>query len=84
MVLVTVASFTFRFISTEQIRDCLAYYEQKTHPSSMLPVGGMSHWEAQRWFEQLPMYLLEEPKKAKVVQALKQALFIADEAFSRR
>jgi hypothetical protein len=76
--LVAVASFTFRFISTDQIRECLAYYECKTRPSSMRPTGGMSHWENQRWFEQLPMYLLEEPKREKVVQALGRALAVAE------
>jgi hypothetical protein len=28
----------------------------------------------ERWFERLPMYLLEEPKRKKVVQALAKAL----------
>ncbi len=74
MMLVAVASFTFRFISTAQIRDCLAYYDRRIHPSSMRPIGAVDHWEAQRWFERLPMYLLEEPKRTKVVKALKRAL----------
>jgi type VI protein secretion system component VasA len=83
VLVVSVASFTFHFFSVEQLRDCLAYYEQKTHPSSRLPVGGMDHWEAQRWFERLPMYLLEEPKRAKVVKALNRALTVAESgAFS--
>jgi hypothetical protein len=38
------------------------------------------HWEAQRWFERLPMYLLEEPKRRKVVLALRQALQFAEES----
>ena len=78
MMLVAVASFTFRFISADQISECLAYYESKTRPSSMRPTGGMSHWENQRWFEQLPMYLLEEPKREKVVKALRRALAVAE------
>ena len=78
VMLVTVASFTFRFISKEQISDCLAYYERKVLPSSMQPIGSADHWEIQRWFERLPMYLLEEPKRAKVVKALKRALLTAE------
>jgi hypothetical protein len=31
-------------------------------------------WEIERWFERLPMYLLEEPKRRKVVKALTKAL----------
>lgn len=76
--MVNVASFTFQFISRRQVEDCLNYYQRTTHPSSRLPVGAMDHWEAQRWFERLPMYLLEAPKKTKVVKALKQALLIAE------
>jgi hypothetical protein len=76
--LVTVCSFTFIFHSTEQIKMCLGYYRAKHHPSSQLPfntqnIGG-DHWEAQRWFEKLPQYLLEKPKRQKVIKALEQAL----------
>jgi len=78
MMMVAVASFTFRFVSTDQLKDCLDYYQRKTHPSSMCPIGAMGHWDAQRWFERLPMYLLEAPKRAKVVNALKRALAIAE------
>jgi hypothetical protein len=82
--MVNVVSFTFQFFSIEQVRDCLAYYERKTHPSSRLSIGAADHWEAQRWFDRLPMYLLEEPKRARVVRALSRALALADSgAFSR-
>jgi hypothetical protein len=84
VLMVNVVSFTFQFFSIEQVRDCLAYYERKTHPSSRLSIGAADHWEAQRWFDRLPMYLLEEPKRARVVRALSRALALADSgAFSR-
>jgi hypothetical protein len=35
--LVRVASFTFRFATVEQLRDCLAYYNARTHASSRIP-----------------------------------------------
>ena len=83
MLLVSVASFTFRLVSTEQIRDCLAYYQPKTRRSSRIPVPDHDHWEAQRWFERLPMYLLEGPKRLKVIDALSRALVLAESgAFS--
>lgn len=82
---VTVASFTFQFASLDQIRDYLAYYERKTHSSSMEPIGAADHWEVQRWFEKLPMFLLEESKRLKVVKALKRAVLLAEAgAFSDR
>ncbi len=85
MLKVVVASFTFRFISVDQIKDCLAYYEKKTHPSSIQHIGGADHWEFQRWFERLPMHLLEEPKRVKVVKALERALVVAESGvLSRR
>jgi hypothetical protein len=78
VLLVSVASFTFQFFTVEQLRDCLAYFDRKTHPSSRLPIGAADHWEVQRWFERLPMYLLEDSKRKKVVLALHQALGVAD------
>jgi hypothetical protein len=30
-------------------------------------------WDVERWFERLPMYLLEEPKRQKVLKAPQDA-----------
>jgi hypothetical protein len=76
--MVDVCGFTFIFHSLSQLRLCLDFYSLEHHPSSRLPVYdenlGGDHWEAQRWFEKLPQYLLEKPKRAKVVTALKKAI----------
>ena len=76
--LVTVCRFTFVFHSLTQLRLCLDYYSREHHPSGRLPVYtgylGGDHHETQRWFEKLPQYLLEKPKRAKVVSALQRAL----------
>src|SRR5262249_20872239 len=76
--LVTVCGFTFEFHSVTQLQVCLDYYSREHHPSSRLPVSsgdyGGHHTETPRSFEQLPQYLLELPKRDKVVAALKQAL----------
>jgi hypothetical protein len=70
-------------MSVQQLRDCLSFFEQKIHPSSrhQMPPETLAgvHGEAQRWFERLPMYLLEEPKRRKVVEALRRALQLIDE-----
>jgi hypothetical protein len=72
---VRVCSFTFVFHSLEQLQGCLDYYGKKIQPSSRI-LGGQLHnyggdsGECQRWFDRLPMYLLEEPKRRKVVAAL--------------
>ena len=81
--MVRVASFTFRFASLEQLRDCHAYYDAKLHPSSRIShsellKGGGDRFETQRWFERLPMHLLEEPKRQKVVKALAEALLLVE------
>jgi hypothetical protein len=85
VVVVEVVSFTFRFATVAQLRKCIAYYEAKTHPSSRIPAKELADdlgedwreqrgWEVERWFERLPMYLLEEPKRQKVLKALNKAL----------
>ena len=84
-VMVRVASFTFRFVNVEHLRDCLAYFQQKTRQTSRIAGKELASqlgedwrsqrsWEVERWFERLPMYLFEEPKRRKVVQALTKAL----------
>jgi hypothetical protein len=86
---VHVSSFTFRFESVEHIRECLAYYQKKTHPSSRVSSKQLASelgedwrsqrsWEVERWFERLPMYLLEGPKREKVVKALSKAVRLAE------
>ncbi len=85
VIVVHVASFTFRFGSPEQLKACLDYYQQKIHPSSRVAAVELERqlgadwreqrgWEVERWFERLPMYLLEEPKRQKVLKALSNAL----------
>lgn len=76
---VRVCSFTFVFHTLEQLQACLDYYGQKTHRSSRIPAAELHNYggdsgECQRWFDRLPMYLLEEPKRRKVVAALQAAL----------
>jgi len=93
---VEVCGFTFRFSSLAQLREALAFYRQKTHPSSRLPDPEWVRREAQhnprgyrdtisaafaferdalqRWFEKVPMYLQENGKRERVVQALERAL----------
>jgi len=74
---VSVCGFTFRFGSVAQITPVLDYYSRKVRPSSRLPDSEWlraEHDVAQRWFERLPAYLLEEPKRVLVVRALQEAL----------
>jgi hypothetical protein len=75
---VSVCSFTFHFESKDEIEEYIAFFTQKTHPTSRRPMPeGMDRfdrWHAQRWFEKLPMYLQEESKREKVLKALKKAV----------
>jgi hypothetical protein len=77
---VDVCSFVFEFHSLLQLQTCLAYYDRKVHSNSRANAAGGDHWEFQRWFECLPLYLREEPKRLKVAQALRRALAL----FSKR
>jgi hypothetical protein len=89
VITVRVASFVFRFGSVEQLKRCLAFFEKKIHPSSRISsrvlaadLGEdwrkLSRWDVERWFERLPMYLLEEPKRQKVLKALSKALALEE------
>jgi hypothetical protein len=89
VIVVRVASFAFRFETVEQLQRCLSYYEQKTRPSSRVPAKRLASelgedwrqlrgWDVERWFERLPMYLLEEPKRQKVLKALSKALALVE------
>jgi hypothetical protein len=74
--LVNVCGFTFIFHSLLQLRLCAAYYAEEHQPSSRLPLSdkNLEHWEIQRWFEQLPQFLLEKSKRARVISALAKAI----------
>lgn len=91
VIVVPVASFAFRFESIEQLRACIKYYEKKTRPRPSSRVAAktlaaelgerwreLRGWEVERCFERLPMYLLEEPKRQKVLKALYGALALAE------
>ncbi len=71
---VRVCSFTFAFLSVEEVQEYLGYYLEKMHPSSARPHLPESGWEYQTKFERLPLYLREEPKRQLVVKALSKAV----------
>ncbi len=86
---VRVASFAFRFETAEQLRECIKYYARKTRPSSRVASKELAAdlgedwralrgWDVERWFERLPMYLLEEPKRQKVLKALSKTLQLVE------
>jgi hypothetical protein len=88
VIVVRVASFTFRFETIEQLRECIKYYQQKIRPSSRIAAKTIASnlgddwrklrgWDIERWYERLPMYLLEDPKRQKVLKALSKALELA-------
>ncbi len=79
----------FRFETVERLRECIKYYEKKARPSSRIAAKTLAAdleedwrelrgWDVERWFERLPMYLLEEPKRQKVLKALSTALALAE------
>ena len=79
---VAVCSFTFYFESKEEVLEYIAFYEKKTHPSSRIPmpkrVDGFFRWHSQRFYERLPMYLQEESKRRRVLNALRKAVTLVE------
>lgn len=79
VICVHVCSFTFRFVSKNEIEEYIRFYQAKTHPTSrvpasMLPDCNFRHWHSQRWYERLPLFLQEKPKNEKILKALNEAI----------
>jgi hypothetical protein len=88
-IVVEVASFRFGFRNTKTLKEYIAYFEKKTHPSGRISAKVLARdlgedwrelrgWEVERWFERLPMFLFEEPKRQKVLKALRKTLELAE------
>jgi hypothetical protein len=77
VVFVRVCDFDFEFHDRVQLDACIRCYSKAIRPSGRLPVYtenfGAHHGATQRWFERLPLYLREEPKRLKVLKALDRA-----------
>jgi hypothetical protein len=72
-------SFVFEFHSIGQLKECQKYYSKKVRPSSIIPekdlhLYGGDQSETQRWFERLPMKLLKEKNRIRVLKALNNAI----------
>jgi hypothetical protein len=79
-------------LGLKALSDCenaLSITRKKTRPSSRIPAKTLAAnlgedwrkvrgWDVERWFERLPMYLLEEPKRQKALKALSKALLQAE------
>ena len=66
-----VCSFTFQFATIEQVNQCIAYFEQKTHPSTIDNHPPFEHYW-QPWYCKLPKGLNKKAKKQKVLKVLYQ------------
>ena len=77
VVFVRICDFEFELHDRVQLDACIRYYAKAIRPSGRLPVYteyyGNDHGATQRWFERLPLYLREEPKRLKVLKALNRA-----------
>ena len=85
---VHVCSFQFTFTSVEQISEYLTHFSHKLQPSNRWqdyshlsqPINRkqdpqvIEAWERQRRYAKLPLFLWEEPKRRKVVDALTRAV----------
>ena len=78
------AGFTFEFMSLDQARECLLYFEERLHPSSRVFIGAADHWEVQRWFDRIPGHLKSDRDRPDVVRALKTLLQEGERCPTRR
>jgi len=77
---VRVVGFTFEFASVDQIRECLAFFAMRIHPSSRKPVFEPEKGEWQAWHERLPARVRSGSRRERVLKALLAAL----DAFSKQ
>ena len=71
--LADVYNFTFQFASIEQVRQCIAYFESKTHPSTISQHPPHEHyWHP--WYCKLPKGINKGVRKQKVLKVLKQII----------
>jgi hypothetical protein len=52
VILVRVASFTFRFTTTKQLRECIAYYEQQNSELTVGVMGSFANYHATMLIQQ--------------------------------
>lgn len=69
---VTECSFTFQFVSLEQLKTAKAYFSLKVHPSTRRFHDGLEHYW-QSWSERLPAGLIRGSKRERILKALEKA-----------
>jgi hypothetical protein len=82
---VRAAGFTFQFMDLGHLREALAHFRKRVHPSSREAGIELEHYW-QLWYERLPQWLFAEPRRVRVVSGLSRALaaFEAAEAKAGR
>ncbi len=71
---VYVCRFTFAFFSLEDIPAYIRYYSTKILPSRIWDAPHIDHDARQTTFNRLPLYLRDNSKRLRVVNALRVAL----------
>ena len=66
-------SFTFQFVSLNQLEAAKNYFLLKVHPSTRSFNNGLEHYW-QKWFERLPAGLNGGTKRERLLKALGKAL----------
>jgi hypothetical protein len=71
--LANVCNFTFQFSSIQQVKECVVYFEKKTHPRTIGDHPPYEHYW-QPWYCKLPKGITKGAKREKVLKALNQIL----------
>ncbi len=65
-------SFTFSFMTLEQLDEAIGFFSARTHPMRREPGHVLEHyWH--RWFERLPAGLTGGSQRTRILRALKKA-----------
>lgn len=68
-----ICDFTFQFVSLDQVRECIGYFERKTHQSTRSKHPPHEHyWHP--WYCKLPKGLTRKNKRRKVLKCLYKIL----------
>lgn len=74
VIVVEQGRFRLEFLSMEQLRTAIAYFEKKDGGSTRTEAGGGDHWEFQSWQSRLPAGINNKHNRHKILNLLRAAL----------
>lgn len=66
--------FIFQFNGLDQVRQCKAYFEQKTHPSTLKTNHNPHEHYWHKWYSKLPKGMTKNKNRVEVIKLLEKVL----------